>query len=87
LRDKTGLTVVSIWTSLESSIDETCNDILGNSRRHHQYWFDNNSAEINQRMKQKQAKFCSWQDYFQNKENKHWHHSVKADFQRQIHKR
>lgn len=78
--------VSSTWESLKSSISATCKEVLGNSKRHHQDWFDENDKEIDLLMTQKRAKFGAWQDDFQNKTKRKAYHSIRADVQRRVRK-
>jgi len=74
------------WTCLKSSITETCKAVLGNSKRLHQDWFDENDHVIEQLLAQKRVKFSAWQDDFRNKDKKQAYHAVRADVQRRIRK-
>ncbi|KAF6021376.1 hypothetical protein EB796_020317 [Bugula neritina] len=72
------------WTCLKGSLTETCKAVLGNLKRLHQDWFDENDHVIEQLLAQKRVKCSAWQDDFRNKDKKQAYHAVRADVQRLI---
>ncbi|KAL3045274.1 hypothetical protein OYC64_013520 [Pagothenia borchgrevinki] len=74
------------WGTLSTSIMNSCKNILGQKKRRHQDWYDENDTEIQQLIDIKRQTFITWQNNIHCKVKRAAHAKAKAAVQTQVRK-
>ncbi|KAL3059301.1 hypothetical protein OYC64_011261 [Pagothenia borchgrevinki] len=74
------------WGTLSPAIMNSCKNILGQKKRRHQDWYDENDTEIQQLIDIKRQTFITWQNNIHCKVKRAGHAKAKAAVQTQVRK-
>ncbi|KAL3042125.1 hypothetical protein OYC64_020136 [Pagothenia borchgrevinki] len=74
------------WGTLSTAIMNSCKNILGQKKRRHQDWYDENDTEIQQLIDIKRQTFITWQNNIHCKVKRAAHAKAKAAVQTQVRK-
>ncbi|KAL3059305.1 hypothetical protein OYC64_011264 [Pagothenia borchgrevinki] len=74
------------WGTLSPAIMNSCKNILGQKKRRHQDWYDENDTKIQQLIDIKRQTFITWQNNIHCKVKRAAHAKAKAAVQTQVRK-
>ncbi|KAJ8411519.1 hypothetical protein AAFF_G00163270 [Aldrovandia affinis] len=78
------LNIECAWVNLSSAIHTAASESLGLTKKHHQDWFDSNSAEIQHLLEAKRKAYTSHISNPQSSSLLSWWKAIRAETQRQL---